>query len=775
MNKTKNLAFIVSLSIVCSCSSMTGDLNQSFSIKSIPESSPSITSNLKTEDIGLPKNDKKDSIKANIVNSKDRPKKPRFDFIPPEGVDTVSDKIVVIYKENYKVRIDKKNKKIISNSNISEIESLLNDKITSMQDLDIENKGEDYYDKIQKKASEYHETEIPNLKSIHYYQIPQSVNVKQLCKELRKLPQILTVYPAVKTKMASAQLLNRSYPGVYENSQKPTEPWFTYAANIQGKGRYEYPDWWWYNPERIFDGWKVYKQSMGLSLSENIPISNLPRIAIIDRGFDLSSNFPDKINYVSNGIKFYAWKDYTTNPVSTKLGAGFGAEEHKYDGEWHSDMDNRNFSHGTAIASVAAAPVNNYQGLAGIAPNASIYPIKLEENLTTFNVYTDDFYVVAINHAIQPEQNIDVINISSILEGSNPFPLNYSPAISSIIATATGLGKSVVLAAGNDKLSLPSSIVITSGGILYPIDNGEIIVGGTMLDMSSRVGYPATGFPVAWQDFDSNLGSNYGDVVDISAGAKDIYAYSSDPSNETSNNQSTMPKSVFRLKGTSFAAPQVSATIGMMKKLAEHKGLSNFANSPRWLRDILTFSANFHRYTENAVVSYPFNETKKLGRGLENNILNDGGLIGVRGLNMVNAFTMINNYNSYNALVRVSNIDDEAWFAKNYDWANRLNYMGTSDPYYNTYGNLEFVKDQYRRDAIWGVNNLSGGDSITFTTYNQGYTRLTYGYQMFYRKNNPNYWEYCEALAGVAGVVGANNNNYYSTGYYGDRWCQYNP
>lgn len=280
-----------------------------------------------------------------------------------------------------------------------------------------------------------------------------------------------------------------------------------------------------------------------------------------------------------------------------------------------------------------------------------------------------------------------------------------------------------------------------------------------MLDKVNVGSGSATYRPVAWvSNLHAGEGSDYGDYIDTSAGAENIFASSFNPKDPGATSQNSTARKIYRLEGTSFAVPQVAAAVGMIKKLAIYKGISSSVLSPTWFKNLLLLSSTFGRYSKNYPTSANYVETKFLGKML-NSSSNENKEVGLRSLNMNDALVMAANFNTYNALMRFSNIDDSVWASINSNWGNRLN--DTSD----TYGN----------DSIWGVNGLSYGNSLNYTTYNAATSGYSWGYSVAY-KNSNNGISGCESISGLSGVVGANNNQQAAgNAYYGYRNCNYYP
>lgn len=121
-------------------------------------------------------------------------------------------------------------------------------------------------------------------------------------------------------------------------------------------------------------------------------------------------------------------------------------------GDWQSGpKDRREFdsTHGTHVAGIAAASTNNGIGIAGVAPDASLLPVKvLDEDGGSF-----EDIALGIRYAV--DHGADVVNLSlGALPGVQA--LTFTGLISDVqdaIAYARAQGTVVVAAAGNDFVS----------------------------------------------------------------------------------------------------------------------------------------------------------------------------------------------------------------------------------------------------------------------------------------------------------------------------------
>ncbi len=190
--------------------------------------------------------------------------------------------------------------------------------------------------------------------------------------------------------------------------------------------------------------------------------------------------------------------------------------------------------HGTFVAGIIAARVNNDLGIDGLTPNVVIMPVSVTNNGQT----TTDKVIAAIEYAI--EEKADVINIS--IGGSN-----YSELLEETCQRAVDAGIIVVAAAGNylsgvkspDNYMYPASYDCVVSVSACKQDGGG---GGTAINAV----------------FDSSY-SYFNNKVTVSAPGTDILSLFTDGGTYTS-------------KGTSFSAPHVSSMAAMAKQ--RNKALS---------------------------------------------------------------------------------------------------------------------------------------------------------------------------------------------------------
>ena len=104
--------------------------------------------------------------------------------------------VVVIYKNEYFVRIDEKNNKLKENDKIDYLQlTKLLEKYNIQKMIDSTTSEDiEELDRRQKILSEDVGVEVPHSMSMHYYSFPEESNVIELCKELNKFPFVSIAY-----------------------------------------------------------------------------------------------------------------------------------------------------------------------------------------------------------------------------------------------------------------------------------------------------------------------------------------------------------------------------------------------------------------------------------------------------------------------------------------------------------------------------------------------------------------------------------------------------
>ena len=192
--------------------------------------------------------------------------------------------------------------------------------------------------------------------------------------------------------------------------------------------------------------------------------------------------------------------------------------------------------HGTNVAGVVAATVNNAEGIAGLAPGIAILPVRVM-NARGFG--PDQAIADGIRYAA--DRGAQVINLSlgaTLSVGVEEEAIIVSDAI----RYAQSQGSLVVVAAGNDFIDLPNAIVG---------DNPDVLVVAATDDRDLKAPF-----------------SNFGEQVNIAAPG--IFILSTMPTYEVFLTSDELPpderfeQNYDYMSGTSQAAPFVSALAALV-------------------------------------------------------------------------------------------------------------------------------------------------------------------------------------------------------------------
>lgn len=619
------------------------------------------------------------------------PVKEKINFDKPElnypDKSTIAPGLIsIIYKNPYKVRVSKINKQVeaIENSDADKINKILQDyRVISLVSLMPQNADIDKFKAAQIKLSEDNNIDYPELDSMHCYKFPDDADTIKIAEELRKLPFVETAYPSPMAHTDSTP--NPTFVARQTGSNIHSAlPPYSNDSEFISYSQSETAIWYWYNKHKIFQTWDIYKSSFGNPADiSQLSVLDLPTIAVVDEGFEKTTAV-DAPPYIT-GVHLNSAGSYLDTNTSINT-------------VWNNNNPLLRFSHGTAMANIIASPKNNSKGFCGIIPGARIYPIKIDY---TYNSFNDSYYLsgpaIAAGISRAADQSyVDVINVSLSIQGNNSNedrPISYDSQIYSSIDYATTVKKVVVISAGNKNTNLNTYST--------PGNNGAIIVGGSGFDGKK------------WSDT-TYEGSSSGYVIDLTAHAKDVFAWTMDiqyPANPTPTFHGNT--------GTSPATAIVSGVAAMMKKMSDSKGLFLL---PREIRDVIARTGTLS-ITKPNITSLPTPATPPppdaktfLGRGLTDidsagNYNNVNLYAEMRDLNAWAALTVIKNSN-YANLVRIFNNDDYAWATTNGDWNGR------------------YTTENYFDESFWGFDALSSGTVLNFFTNNVG-SNGSLGYQVY--------------------------------------------
>jgi subtilisin family serine protease len=155
-------------------------------------------------------------------------------------------------------------------------------------------------------------------------------------------------------------------------------------------------------------------------------------IAVVDTGVDLFH--PDLAGQLVGGATF----------INCNPSCGTG------DWKGPDGVGQAEDAHGTHVSGIAAAATNNGIGIAGVAPNAKIMPVKVLENGS--GTYED----IALGVRWAADHGADVINMSlGGTQGTQALTLTgVDTTLQDAITYAKGKGLAIIAAAGNDSVPL---------------------------------------------------------------------------------------------------------------------------------------------------------------------------------------------------------------------------------------------------------------------------------------------------------------------------------
>jgi len=285
---------------------------------------------------------------------------------------------------------------------------------------------------------------IPRI-DVYQLQTPENVSVEEMLYLLERNPDVEYAEPNYIRRLALT----------------PNDPFFDYQYALYNPGQAVPPG----SPQGIeipdIKAREAWEETTG---NEEVII------AILDTGVDFSHpDLDDKL--LLNGYDFV------------------------YDDSDPTDDD----GHGTYVAGIAAAETNNGEGIAGVAWNCKIMPLKVVFTQVTppDEPYSEIGWIAdAIRHAV--DNGADVINMSF----GSP---DYSQAERDAIRYAYNNGVVVVAAAGNDGIET-----------YYPAAYDECIAVAATNSNDERVTFvnTATDLP-PWE-------SNYGPEIDVAAPGDEI-------------------------------------------------------------------------------------------------------------------------------------------------------------------------------------------------------------------------------------------------------------
>ena len=283
--------------------------------------------------------------------------------------------------------------------------------------------------------------------------------------------------------------------------------------------------------------WHYFDPVGGINLPAawDLATGNGVVVAVIDTGItphtDLNANVVTGYDFISDPAAAVDGngRDADPNdPGDWTLADACDVGEPATDSSWH----------GTHVAGTVAAVTNNAKGVAGVAFNAKVMPLRVLGHCGGSSSDVDDAIVWAAGGSVPGVPNnpnpVEVINLS--LGGEGP----CSAADQAAINTAVAAGVVVVASAGNDDLDASA---------FSPANCQSIIVVAATGKTGARSSY-----------------SNFGPAIDVSAPGGDAGDYIASTINTGTTVQLAEGYGLYQ--GTSMAAPHVSGTAALMQSAA---------------------------------------------------------------------------------------------------------------------------------------------------------------------------------------------------------------
>ncbi|MFA5022262.1 MAG: S8 family serine peptidase [Patescibacteria group bacterium] len=327
---------------------------------------------------------------------------------------------------------------------------------------------------------------------------------------------------------------------------------------------------WYLNQINIKDFWSA---DLLVRQQENI-INQHSVIAILDTGFDTNNpDLKDKIWTNKKEIANDGLDNDKNGYINDLHGWNFVDGNNNITPSFEGNYDINAVKHGTIVSGIAAASVNNNEGIAGASWFSQIMPLRVLDSTGTGDVYS---VVLAIDYAVA--NGVDVINMSFVGTG-------FSQSLYDSIKRAYDKGILVVAAAGNTDPTVNGTDLNTTKSypVCYDGVSGENMV----------IGVASVG-----KDLRKSKFSNYGGCIDLVAPGEEFF--STQPYNKTINGFTNYYDGYW--SGTSLSAPLVSGTLAAIKALRP-----NFSAD-----EIRNFVLN---NTKN-IYSYNTEYQGKLGHGL---------------------------------------------------------------------------------------------------------------------------------------------------------------